>query len=581
MWQRIKPKLALALFALPFAAVGVGMLLVSVLPSLWEWQQMRSWQPVEAQVIEGGYRTQSDSDSTTYNAYARFRYEFAGMSYIGDRVAIASGSDNIGDFQQNLGRRLAGAKESNVPVTVWVNPEDPQQAIVDRQMRWSLLGFKMIFVLVFGGVGTGLLALAYFGASSELPNTDTSKPWLTRREWASSMVSCDGKAKLWVAWGFAGFWNLVSLPAGVAGVEAALSGKLVALVALLFPLVGVGLLVWAVKSTLAWRRFGRLQLHLDPYPGAIGGQVGGRIWLPVNYDAGQVFKVTLSCCNSYISGSGKNRRRTERNVWQSNGFAHTQSVRGGTELSFLFDVPDSLPESEVPADTYHLWRAYLEADLPGVDLGSTFEIPVFRTGQKALTLTASSLDHPAASEAHEEAIERALVIEQIPGGVAWRCPAFVNAGQKLTGAVIGAIFFGAGLFMMGTDASIVLKFAFLAVGGIVILTALYSLLVSLVVRIDDQYLVVQRFVVGIPVGAKRIARSELSGICAKMSYSAGSGGKTVEYFKLVAVGRGGYSRTVAFNIAGREAAQYLLESVSILAGLEVLPEKAMTSGRPL
>lgn len=59
-----------------------------------------------------------------------------------------------------------------------------------------------------------------------------------------------------------------------------------------------------------------------------------------------------------------------------------------------------------------------------------------------------------------------------------------------------------------------------------------------------------------------------------MSYSAASGGKTVEYFKLVVVRAGGQTLTVAFNLEGREAAQYLLQNLSVLTGLKVLAEDA-------
>src|SRR5690606_19445578 len=165
----------------------------------------------EAQIIEGGYRTHSDSDSTTYKAYARFSYEFAGVRYHGDRVALASGTDNIGDFQQRLGRSLARARESGEPITVWVNAEDPQQAVVDRQMRWSLLGFKMIFVLVFGGIGTGLLVMSLYSTSGDLPGSDADKPWLGRAAWAGSTASWRGRATLWVAWVLDALWDLVSL----------------------------------------------------------------------------------------------------------------------------------------------------------------------------------------------------------------------------------------------------------------------------------------------------------------------------------------------------------------------------------
>jgi hypothetical protein len=80
-------------------------------------------------------------------------------------VSISGSADNIGDYQQRLGRRLANAHERNETVTVYVNAADPADSIIDRELRWGLLGFKSIFVLVFGGIGSGLLIYALLSRS--------------------------------------------------------------------------------------------------------------------------------------------------------------------------------------------------------------------------------------------------------------------------------------------------------------------------------------------------------------------------------------------------------------------------------
>ena len=81
-----------------------------------------------------------------------------------------------------------------------------------------------------------------------------------------------------------------------------------------------------------------------------------------------------------MSGSGKNRRRSERVVWQTDGAAHTVPRLGHTRLEILFDVDDGLPPSDPQEESaWHLWRLHVEADLPGVDFDRVFEIPVFPT----------------------------------------------------------------------------------------------------------------------------------------------------------------------------------------------------------
>jgi len=48
-------------------------------------------------------------------------------------------------------------------VPVWVNPSNPHESIIDRSLRPGLLAFKMVFVVMFGGFGVGLLFFVWRG----------------------------------------------------------------------------------------------------------------------------------------------------------------------------------------------------------------------------------------------------------------------------------------------------------------------------------------------------------------------------------------------------------------------------------
>ena len=159
----------MGLFALPFAAVGVGMLLLSVLPTLYDWSRMQFWQPVNATLLAASLNSSRSSKSTSYHVTARYRYEVAGRAYEGERVAISGGGDNVGDFQEALGERLEQALRAGQPVPVWVNPSHPADAVIDRSLRPGLLAFKMVFVVLFGGVGVGLLVFAARGGKPSKP----------------------------------------------------------------------------------------------------------------------------------------------------------------------------------------------------------------------------------------------------------------------------------------------------------------------------------------------------------------------------------------------------------------------------
>lgn len=572
MNEKLKTNWLLLLFALPFAGVGVGLLLFSVIPNLYQWQQMKTWPQVQAQLQEAGLSVNRGDDSDSYEAYARYSYRYQMLDYTSERVAIMGGSDNIGDFQQQLGAQLSYAFQNQQPVPAWVNPDDPTDAVLNRELRWSMLGFKLLFVLVFGGVGIGLMAwalLAHTGATDHPEST--SKPWLGQREWASSEITCNGKSGLWFIWSFSIFWNLVSLPAVMALPGELEQGNLLILFALLFPLFGMFMLGWAIKTTLSWRRFGQLRLLLQPYPGSLGGQVGGTIEVPLAYDGQQRFPVSLQCLRSYETGSGKNRRRHETVIWQSNGLAHSKpTATGSTHLTICFDVPADLPASETYSSDYRFWRLDLDADLPGVDLQRQFDIPVFATAEQSRSALPLSTEHPQLNEEREAQIEAVANIEQIPGGVRMHFPMLQGAGSSLIGLLVGSAFAAAGIGMyVNGDAPAPLVWGFILLGSLVALLCLKALFTSLRVQLDHNGLISARYWLGIPVGRDQIPRTEISRLEIATSHSTTSSKGHQEICKIYAVTRSGKKILIAMNLTGRATAQLALEAIGGLSGYEV------------
>ena len=392
------------LFSLPFLLVGAAIAFFALVPTLADGYRMQSWEEGRATLESAELVELKGEDSTSYRVSATYTYAYDGRMYRGHRVAIGATADNIGDFQQRLGHELESALAEGRPVPVWINPEQPAEAVLNRDIRWGMAGLVLVGTLLFGGVGM-LLFVAGWRPRRASPAASGDQPWLQRPEWAAGPAIASGaRGVMYVAWGFAVFWNLVAIPVGFLSAEAFLGGNRPAIAGLLFPLAGIGLLAWAIRETVAWRRFGPTALVMDPWPGVIGGQVGGVLVLRVPYDATLRCKVTLSCLYSYESGSGKNRKRRERVVWQREGYAHTRAHAEGTELEILFDVEGGLPESDVQqGGEYHLWRLRVEAALPGVDFARSFEIPVFATGQRARRALKPSAEHPQALEARDRA----------------------------------------------------------------------------------------------------------------------------------------------------------------------------------
>ena len=46
------------------------------------------------------------------------------------------------------------------------------------------------------------------------------------------------------------------------------------LIALFFPIVGIGMIIFALNTTLAWRKFGQSMFDMAAVPAALGGTLG-------------------------------------------------------------------------------------------------------------------------------------------------------------------------------------------------------------------------------------------------------------------------------------------------------------------
>ncbi|MFQ5609167.1 MAG: DUF3592 domain-containing protein [Woeseiaceae bacterium] len=575
----MKGRIIGTLFALPFFSVGVWMLW-SVGNTLVDSIQMRGWQPVEAQLLSAGYSTNRGDDSNTYEAYASYTYSYFGQTYTGDRVGLSSDADNIGDYQRDTGNALARTMAGQQHITVLVNPDNPAEAIIDPSIRWGLLGFKSIFLLVFGGVGLGLL-IAVWRAPKEkdktLPEFQQS-PWLVNHRWQTATIRSSSKMSMWTTWGFAAFWNLVSAPAPfLAWRELVEKQNYIVLVALLFPLVGLYLIGWAVRQTREWTRFGPTPVTLDPFPGSIGGHVGGSIELALPYERAHRFVLTLTSINSYISGSGKNRSRKENALWQDEAVAHAESTGTGTRLVFRFDVPEGLRESvaDQRGESYDLWRLNLRADLPGADLDRDFEIPVYATGKSSSRISDFRVEDSASAQQalYDEVVRRNVRVTNDGAFKTLVYPMGRNVVSNFMGFTFGAAFAGAGWFLAFREGHAIFGSVFGGIGALVAISAFYMLFKSLHVRKEAGRIVSTRRVLGIPIKRREMRTSDFYRFEVDSGMRVQSGKKHVMHYKVSAIDHQANEVLLGENFKGKSAGDAAVRFLSQELGLVETTDK--------
>lgn len=562
----------LALFALPFAGVGIGSLLLAVLPTLYDWTRMQSWQPVEATLLSAKLHTSRSKNSNTYSVTASYRFQVAGQEVHGKRVAINERSDNIGDFNQELGARLERALRNGQTVQAWVNPSDVSDSVIDRSLRLGLLAFWMVFVLVFGGFGVGMLAYVWHARKKDAarrPETE-AEPWLARPEWANNHIRSHKRLEVWVAWGFATVWNLLALPAAIGGGPQMLrTENYAALGAVsLFVLVGLGLLVWAVRATLDARRYGEVYLQLDPFPGSIGGHFGATMSLSVPFQAGLHFDVTLSCVLHYRTRSaGKSGYESRESVvWQTEGVAQVAPHAQGVELSFRFNVPRGLPQSQEVDTEYHAWRVHIESADPALAFARTFDVPVYATGETSDDLAADAAQHPLQQQTRDAQVDEVSDLEPIPGGVRLYLPYGRLLRQNLVWLGMGGALLGFGVMAGRMGAPTLFPVVFGGVGGAMVVWGFYALCNSLRVQLDQDGLQTERRLLGLRLAWHRVPARDIARLAVKESYSTQTGTRHMSFFRVQVDLKNGKKIAIADSLRGREAADQLLESIASATG---------------
>ena len=342
------------------------------------------------------------------------------------------------------------------------------------------------------------------------------------------------------AWVFAGFWNLISLPVGFLVFDAYLKeGNAFALIGLLFPVVGIGLATWAVRTSREWWRFGPAPLEMDPFPGAIGGHVGGRIRLNTPVTPSQRFELTLSLVRS--ERGSESRRESAK--WQHTQYA---TATDGRTIEFRFDVPEGLAESDTEkSGSYHEWRLHALADMNGPDFDRDYVLPVFATGAQSAHIDARGIDVADSEQRRfdDEALSHLLRSERTGMYPQLVFPPGRRPGVWAPAALFGIVFAGIGYALLThTDAQLLIGIAFAGIGGLVALVSIYTGGRSLRVSRDGAKITARRRWLGIPLGSRSVDLTRILHFRSRHTMTAQSGGRHTVYFALELVDENGAVR---------------------------------------
>lgn len=385
--------------------------------------------------------------------------------------------------------------------------------------------FLCLFGLVFCAMGLGIICAVIF-ASRFKKKTDTlaaahpDEPWLWRADWAQGRVISSAKGAQIGAWIIAIFWNFISVSILCSFWRKGLLQGGALVIMLLLTVVGMALLVWAVRATIRWRKFGESVFKMLSIPGVVGGQLGGAIETSGKVRPTNGFLLRLICVERIQTGSGDSSSTTETILWEEKK-TETKDVladdprRSG--IPVLFHIPSDARESDsTNSNDKIIWRLEVKASVPGVNYSAKFEVPVFRTAASVTDLpnaqgTAETFQLPPHSR---------ITVRTLPDGATeFYFPAARNPGAIGSLTLFTAIWSGVFWFMLYHSAPLLFAIIFGVIDFFLIVALLNLLTKSSRVIVDALGMTVHKWWV-IFRTQRRIAADDVATVMAEIGMTS-------------------------------------------------------------
>jgi hypothetical protein len=519
------------LFALPFAGVGTFMLYLAG-DTVLTYLLQQSWQKTPAKIISLTLEVKRGQKSTTYLAKGSFEYTYKNKTYQSNTLSQYQKADNIGSYQQRLYAKLKPFFQKKQQYYCFVNPRNPAKAVIDRHLRIESLGFYAIFILAFGGFGYTFMIISIKSYLKEVKTYQLSEvfpeePWQTKPEWSDGAIHANSKGITTVLIIAAVLWNLITGPILIFLPQEIKQGNNAALITLIFPIVGLILIILAAYRFRRWKKFGESTFLMQTFPGVIGGRLEGTVETTVNIKPEDGFHLKLENIKRITTGSGKNRTTTDKVLWQDEKTMSKELMDYDLTMSAIpvsFNIPYKTTQTDSDKDVS--WRLTATAKVPGVDYKSKFEVPVFKTADSDpdfdITQEDNSFKDLESKIDPAQALKQARIkINESMNGSTITFPMLQNIGAIFMLFIFTLIWTGASVFLFVAKAPIIFLVIWPLFNVLLIIGLFNMIFVKMTLSLEDDFIRVKGGLLGL-TSRNDIETSEIDSFVLGMGTQAGS-----------------------------------------------------------
>jgi hypothetical protein len=317
---------------------------------------------------------------------------------------------------------------------------------LNRQRAMGLLSAAVVcgglIALIFG-VNAKKMAMQAFASKP----VDDRSPWLKRKEWVDGRIANSSRKPVVLVWVLVVFWCLVLAVLSLLVLPPMLrQSHAAALVVLIFPLLGLAVVIFTVHTTLAWRRFGQSVFAMDHFPAAAGTSLSGNVLVPAGMKPEHGWHVRLSCVRRQTTGAVNNRQTIEKVLWRQEQWLRAdlpQAEAGMTSIPVFFNLPAELPESTASAADGIHWKLETSGTVKGPNYQAAFDVPVFKLPEAPTPAENKARAHVISLESIRQGIATSIEVKDVAdGGREFIFPAGRNPGFASGAALICVIWTG-------------------------------------------------------------------------------------------------------------------------------------------
>lgn len=358
----------------------------------------------------------------------------------------------------------------------------------------------------------------------------------------STQINSNEKSGYWVFIIFGTIFCLFSGPIFLVIPEEISKGNYGVLLALLFPIVGLGVIFGGWKMRQKFLFFGPTPLTPSPLIGQVGGQIGGRIELAQPW-AKRDLKITLSCINTYKSGSGKNSTTHRKILWQEHDKPLDRPSGTGSKLEFCFDVPSGEKTSETHNGRGKVhWEVSVEGTVSNEEFKRSWKIPVEIGTQSSNIVIPSShkeATHVAKRKEAEASIEQQIQTTKTTDGLDITSEQGRNKSMSWFLVLFGLIFASVGGFLFysafqGELMLWVMAPVFFGIGAGILGFGIFLVGRKLECKIMDDQVYTRRSVFGRILYTRQGKLTSPDQLILKSTMSSTTNGKHTEYMAIYA-----------------------------------------------